>query len=57
MSFSRGVLLHVYGILKDFGVVHRAPSYQTAVVAERRELVLFNVAVYCLLDAEVLAHL
>lgn len=34
LGFSISVLLHVDGILEDFGVVHGAPANETAVVGE-----------------------
>lgn len=56
LRFSGGVLLDVDGVLEDFGVVHGAPSDETAMVCEGGELVLLNVTMNSLLDVEVLAH-
>ncbi len=49
------LLLQVDWIDQDLWVVHTAPTDQTTVIGERRELVLLNVLVNCLLDTEVLA--
>ncbi len=57
LCFSIGVLLHVDGVLKDFRVVHGAPSNQTAMIGEGGELVFLDVAMNSLLDVKVLAHL
>ena len=57
MCFSIGILLHVDGVLEDFGVVHGAPADEAAVVGERWELVLLYVAMNSLLDVKVFAHL
>lgn len=57
LSLSIGVLLHVDGVLEDFGIVHRAPTDEAAVVGERWELVLLYIAMNSLLDVKVFAHL
>jgi hypothetical protein len=51
------IFLHVDGVLQNFGVVHGAPADETAMVGEGWELVALDVAMYGLLDVEVLAHM
>lgn len=51
------VFLDVDGVLQDFGVVHWAPSDETSMIGERRELVLFDISMNSLLDVKVFAHL
>lgn len=57
MGLSIGVLLHVDGVLENFGIVHRAPPDEAAVIGEGWELVLLYIAMNSLLDVKVFAHL
>ena len=52
-----GVFLNIDWVLENFWVVHRAPSNETAMIGERRELVLFDISMNSLLDVKVFAHL